>query len=210
MSRAFNGSSDFWSIASAIVGSVPFTGFVRFYTNSNTADQTFFRQTGVAANARYLNYGGNVANDPVQFTSLDSVNNDVIAQNTAPLATATWHTLIGRAAGDLTTRSMRFNGSQTSGSGGVVNTANTAMEIGRFSSGGNYVNGRMASLAIWNASLPDSLCESLEKGFSPLRIQPQSLQLYIPMVRDIKDMMRGVAITVTGSTVADHPRSYGF
>lgn len=209
MSRAFNGSSDFWSIASAVVSDTPFTALVRFYTNSNTADQTFFRQTGATSNARYLNYGGAVAGDPVDFTSVGSSTSDAILQNTSPLATATWHTLIGRNVGNAS-RNLRFNGAGTSGTGTSVSPAVTAMEIGRFSSGGNYVNGRMASLAMWDVSLPDSLCESLERGFAPWRVQPQSLKLYIPMIRDIKDVMRAVAITATGSSAADHPRAYGF
>ena len=40
------------------------------------------------------------------------------------------------------------------------------------------------------------------------KIRPQSLVYYTPLIRDIQDLARGMTLTNTNSTVANHPRVY--
>lgn len=210
MARSFNGSSDFWSVASAIVASVPITLAVRFTLNSITVTQTFVRQWNSGNNStRFLHYGGAAANDPMEMhTSWDGVGGEVISQNTGGPATGVYHTMIGRQA-SATSRTLRYNGTNTAGGGTSLSPGVDRVDIGRYSSGGNYVNGNLADIAFWSAGLTDDECVSFERGFSPKRIRPQSLVACWRAVRDIHDIRSAIAVTVNGSTAAAHPRSYG-
>ena len=76
----------------------------------------------------------------------------------------------------------------------------------------NYVSGRIAEAAIWNAALDDSEAVSLAKGFSPLLIRPQSLVAYWPLfgndATEIDRWKNRYDMTVTGATKNVHPRIY--
>ncbi len=48
----------------------------------------------------------------------------------------------------------------------------------------NYMDGYVAEFAVWNAALADAEVTMLSKGCSPLVVRPQSLVLYIPLIRD--------------------------
>jgi hypothetical protein len=63
--------------------------------------------------------------------------------------------------------------------------------------------------AVWNAALTDAEVAILATGFSPKKVRPQSLVFYAPLVREVRDLVGGVALSDTGTTVADHPRTYG-
>lgn len=69
------------------------------------------------------------------------------------------------------------------------------------------MSGLIAEAAIWNAALTDAEVAVLAAGYSPLLVRSQSLVFYIPLVREILDVVGGVTITNNnGSTVGDHCR----
>jgi hypothetical protein len=81
--------------------------------------------------------------------------------------------------------------------------------IGRDGSSNNtWSSGDFADLGIWQAALTAAEVSSLSKGMTCDKILPQSLVTYIPLVRDIQDLARGMTLTDTNSTVAAHPRVY--
>ena len=69
--------------------------------------------------------------------------------------------------------------------------------------------GQIAEVAIWNTPLEDSEVASLADGMSAYLIRPQSLVLYSPLIRDIRDLRQARSFSFTGSPpVSDHTRIY--
>ena len=74
---------------------------------------------------------------------------------------------------------------------------------------GQFLSGTISEAAIWSVALTDAEIASLAKGFSPRRIRPQSLVFYAPLLRNLQDLRKGLALTAVNSpTVANHPRVY--
>lgn len=61
----------------------------------------------------------------------------------------------------------------------------------------------------WNAKLDAAEIAALAKGFSPSLIRPSALLEYAPLIRDANEIRTGLAATLTGTTVSDHPRVFG-
>ena len=75
---------------------------------------------------------------------------------------------------------------------------------------GAYWTGDSAEVAIWNAALTKSQVESLAKGFAPSLVQPDNLVQYMPLIRNVQDLIAARLITNNGpAAVATHPRIYG-
>lgn len=88
-------------------------------------------------------------------------------------------------------------------------TGMTRLSIGqRYSTIVAY--GQSAEVAVWNAALTTPEIASLQKGFSPRRIRPQSLVFYAPLLRNVQELRQGFTLTPGGTTptVATHPRVY--
>lgn len=141
------------------------------------------------------------------------------------------NTLFGSVSSNITGWNhylLTFDGSQSTNSGklkGYVNgiaqtlsfnsnqpaTTNNLAEtfkIGKREVGSNWSTGDFAEIGMWQATLTNSEAESLAKGMTCEKVRPQSLVTYIPLVRDIQDLARGMTLTNTNSTVATHPRVY--
>jgi hypothetical protein len=88
------------------------------------------------------------------------------------------------------------------------NSALETLRIGRRQSGGEWSTGDFAELGMWQATLTAEEVASLAKGMTCDKIRPQSLVYYTPLIRDIQDLARGMTLSNTNSTVADHPRIY--
>ena len=78
---------------------------------------------------------------------------------------------------------------------------------------GTFV-GDIAEFAHWrNVLLGAGEAAALAKGFSPLRVRPAALDIYAPLVRDARSIASPSRtpvglVSVTGTTVTDHPRVY--
>jgi len=87
------------------------------------------------------------------------------------------------------------------------------LEIGARTTSANaglFMNGKLAEIAVWDVHLTTDEIVSLAKGFKPSRVRPQSLQYYVPLVRDLNEIRAGIALSTSASapTVTDHPRVY--
>lgn len=91
---------------------------------------------------------------------------------------------------------------------GLVDVAQVTVGGRRNSGGfGVFMNGLIAEVGIWSAALTAAEIASLSAGFTPDQVRPQSLVFYAPLVRELRDLRGGLAITATNSpTVATHPR----
>jgi hypothetical protein len=70
------------------------------------------------------------------------------------------------------------------------------------------MDGKVAEVGIWQATLTDAEVAILGKGYSPLFVQPDKLLFYIPLIRDNdQDLIGGLSLSEVGSpTITDHPR----
>lgn len=90
---------------------------------------------------------------------------------------------------------------------GTANTTTDAFVIGNRTTGTarNWA-GDLCEFAVWNRILTAPEAASIgTKKFSPL-FYPKSLVLYVPLIRDVKDLKNNTALTVSGTIVSSHPR----
>jgi len=80
--------------------------------------------------------------------------------------------------------------------------------IGRVQITNEWSIGSFAEIGMWQNTLTNEEVVSLAKGMTCDKIRPQSLVYYTPLVRDIQDLARGMTLTNTNTTVANHPRVY--
>ena len=121
----------------------------------------------------------------------------------------------GTLSGDANRCKGYLNGNQISltfsGNGAIPATTsnNSALDsyrIGKIST--YWSTGDFAELGMWQASLTAEEVASLAKGMTCEKIRPQSLVFYTPLIREIQDLARGMTLTDTSTTVANHPRVY--
>lgn len=68
-------------------------------------------------------------------------------------------------------------------------------------------NGKIAEAAIYNRVITPAEAAQHAAGYSCLKF-PRGLIFYTPLIRDAQDIAGGLTATITGTTVADHPRIY--
>ena len=124
-------------------------------------------------------------------------------------------TFDGTQASNATRLLGYFNGSQetlsflgTIPSTTSNNVLNESFKIGRAATNNVWSTGDFAELGMWQSTLTAAEIASLAKGMTCDKVRPQSLVYYTPLIRDIQDLARGMTLTDTNSTVANHPRVY--
>jgi hypothetical protein len=68
--------------------------------------------------------------------------------------------------------------------------------------------GDLAEVAIWSATLTPGELLSLSRGFKPVRVRPQSLVYYAPLVRDTVELRGGTSLGGVFTAGVAHPRVY--
>jgi hypothetical protein len=218
MARQYSrASSQYSTVASAVVSAMPFTVSARFYpTTLAAASGEFYSIVTIAAageNAMLI-----VGEDASAFKIRAQVS-----PSTAPTATGfpwstntltvnTWHHCALTAS--TTNRDVWLNGTKT-GNTEVIGNFSTLAEttVGGFKAGATNVHnisGRVAEVGIWDVVLTDDELLALSKGVSPLLIRPTSLKAYWPMLDsaapDVDRWNAGYNLTpVNSPTMADHP-----
>lgn len=99
-----------------------------------------------------------------------------------------------------------LNGSATLNSLDAIANIQT-MYIGNRSNLNRALNGSMANMAYWAIDLTDGQLESLSDGFSP-GCYLNSQQWHVPGIRDNQEIRNGIAVTVSGPTITEHPRTF--
>ena len=105
-----------------------------------------------------------------------------------------------------TERTLTFN--QIIPSATSNDTVLEQFRIGRRTVGNLWSDGDFAEIGMWQATLTADEVASLADGMTCDRVRPQSLVYYSPLIRDICDLARGMTLTNTSTTVANHPRVY--
>lgn len=185
MSRTFNGNvANYLSVASAVVTGAPSSFSAWFYANNETAGLVAIATTDNAASAQdelRLEMRGDGAGDPCRATAAaggatgSSTGNDYAA--------SVWN-----HGGALFTSATSRNG-YLNGSAGTANTTNLT-PVGISTTGVGVLvrptpilpmDGSLAEVAAWNATLTDFEFAALAHGVSPMLVRPTSLDGYWPL-----------------------------
>lgn len=124
------------------------------------------------------------------------------------LSTGTWYSLCAVNDGSGNWTLYRDGTSVGTGSPGNCNSTTGQTCIGRRTYAGlnENFNGDIADIAIWNVALVAAEIDALSDGFSPTLVRPASLQLNVPLIRDVVDLRGNASFSITGTSVATHPR----
>jgi len=211
MAISFSGSLQSYYSASTPVTAVPLTIACRMNKQSTTTAgflAGIMRETGALWYGFYLFAGDNgkiyaVAADNNVFAS---------AEATTSYSANTWQHICGVFSSN-TSRTVYLDGaSSATNTNSVTPTIRDIVTIAAARKSGNvdnYLNGSLAEVAIWSAALTEAEVKSLAAGMSPKLVRPQSLALYVPLIRSPQDQKAALAFTTQGSpTAASHPRVY--
>ena len=169
----------------------------------------FIGDKDVEAVRAYLRISGDVAGDPFRLV-IQGTGSQALVTTTNGVFVNTWHHLCARCtAADYNEAILDANFANKGAS--VVNVGSIAafdrIAIGatRDSTPTNYFSGLIAETAIWSAALTDAEVAALARGISPLRIRPESLVCYWPLVRTDQDLVGGYDLTAYNTpTIGDH------
>lgn len=211
MAYDLNGSTDYFNIGSA-VASMPLTMACWFNPDNVTDSKILMSLSTEAATQRHqLVNAGALAGDPIQAGSVGASASGS-ANTTSGYSAGVWSHACGVFA-SATSRTAYLNG----GNAGTDTTNTGTVSPNRTTIGARWLSGvislpfggLIAEAAIWSVALSAADVAALAKGISPLKVLPQSLVLYCPLIRNVQDVRGGVTITTGGSpTVAVHPRIY--
>ena len=187
----------------------PVTIFVRAKSSDLSVSQiaaTYIRSS-TTYNGLNTFLAGGVAADPIQAHGTNS---------TVSYSDGAWHSITAISTG-TTAHDVNVDDTVTSGTTSVTFEGYAEIQVGgrltpTFTLG---LNGSACTVALWNVALTVEECKSLNAGFSPRRIRPQSLKIFAPLVRDLQAWVNKNVITSTftnngSATVSAHPRAYGF
>jgi len=212
MAYTFNGTSQYLQLANAqyAASAYPLTMFVRGKSSDLTNHQiaaTYIRQSDTY-NGLGMIMAGAYAGDPL--------NAHGVSSGSVSYADGNWHSWSGISTG-TTAHTVNADDAVDTGSTSIAFEGYYAIQVGGrlipgFSLG---LTGSACSVAIWDVALTADECKSLNAGFPPRRVRPQSLKVYAPLVRDLqawvnKNLTTSSFTATNSPTVSDHPRSYGF
>lgn len=229
MAYSFNGTSSyivaFGSTAGTLETTYPMSMSCWFYAGS-TAQQGLLSITS-SSNARNIHL--EVQTDGTIAARTRS-GSDSPAFTTTSIQLNTWNHALGVYFGSTTTNTSRavyLNGLGKGTAGTsvtVMGLQNATINIGSrlaLTTRSRYFSGRIAEVAFWKTSLTDEDALQLATGVSALKVRPQSLVFYAPIIRDLiipfNERARFVGgaidydqLSSTAATVInDHPRRYG-
>ena len=130
-----------------------------------------------------------------------------------------WHHVVMAYDGSQATNATRlvqyFDGAaQTLSFGGTIpatlstNASNETFRVGLAVANSAWSTGDFAEYAMWDATLTAAEANTLAKGFSADKVRPNNLLAYIPMVRNIQDVVSAATLTDASTTAVPHPRIY--
>lgn len=191
----------------AMVTAMPFTVSFFFKFNSLTQAATAFRLNNSAVtNYYYVAPRGDVAGDPLEANQQTGGSGFISRPSGAYSSTAWNHAAAVFSSNNSNTSYL--NGTASTTNSGTANTPSSIVSGVFISPNVSSTTLTGSELGVWSVALTAAEVASLNKGFSPRRIRPQSLVFYAPFVRDLIDMRGALAITDNSTAVADHSRVY--
>ncbi len=167
-------------------------------------------------NGYWIELRGAVAGDFVRAAKKGTAAVTAAYTSTAYVANA-WQHVCGIFAAANDTRVFLNGGGKGTSAGTDTPATPTNTEIGRIyyqgadkvPFGDSYLDGFIAGVAIWNATLTDEQVTVLALGVSPLCVEPANLVAYWPLIGKFAteiDICNSYGMAVTGAVVTPHPR----
>lgn len=211
-------SSQYLENANAVLTAYPFTVHARVQAASYH-DGTIFAITDTGGDTNFhrvrcRNVGGVTNNFGAE--SNDGVSGTAQQTNSG---LNTWLSVLVYFRAD-NSRGIQINAGGVNNNTTTVNPAGldlTSMGGLRSLTPGDYFDGKIADVAIWNidlsaiASSDLDIQQMFQVGVSPLFIRPESLVAYWPLLGATSpeiDHIGGFDMTITGSAASDHPVLY--
>lgn len=134
---------------------------------------------------------------------------------TSTLSSNTWHHICAVLTSSIS-RTIYLDGANSATStvsidpigmntiyiGGSVTPANGVLTA-------SPTKGSVGDVGMWSVALNTGEINSLAKGFSAKRIRPQSLEYYVPLLRNLYEYNSNISLTNNNSVpVSDHNRIY--
>ena len=212
MAYQFTAASSQYLSCPTTSANVPLTIACLVYpTILGTASAQFYLEFGPTSAPTNRFAIGNAPNSSIARAATSNNTTAAAANTTALFNLNNWNHVAGVFSSSAS-RTVYLNGgnSVTNTTSLAINASNTVRIAAAqtATSIGNYSNGYIAEVGLWNVALTAEEIASLAKGMTPDKIRPQSLVFYAPLVRDLIDAKGGRTITNNGATVANHPRVY--
>lgn len=215
MAYDYSGSGQYHRATQAVVTAAPLTMACWFNADSATTNGVLMSMLDEGSNnwtGFYLVCGGTDVGDPFQAAAVNN-NSFVSASTSTGYSTGVWMHGCGVYTSDTSRTAYLDGGSAVTDTTSCTPSAimdNTVIGSARRTIADNGFDGRIAEAGIWNTDLTAAEVLSLAEGVSPLKVRPQSLVFYAPLIREVLDIRGGRALAATGSpAVAVHPRVYG-
>ncbi|KKK65638.1 hypothetical protein LCGC14_2972140, partial [marine sediment metagenome] len=202
------GSNVHIEMGSTPIIAAPFTMAARFKIDDLTHTGVILSigNKAVANELWGIDVSGTESGDPVRSFAF-SPGGFQAAKSTAGPSANTWHHACGVEAANNDRRAFLDGGNKGLNVATRAPSGADEVQIGqnaRSTNDGDLL-GDVAEAAIWNVALTDAEVAILAKGYSPLSVRPESLVFYMPLVRDIYDVIGAIAFTDFSTTITDHP-----
>jgi hypothetical protein len=193
----------------AVVSNEPFTFAAWVYPTSFATTSTIVSIGSGASSGESWRLGIDTSGQGFVDKLFTGASPSGVSRMASAMTVNTWNQLTGVFTSD-TSRTVWQNASAatvdtTSVTDFTVNRTSIGIQAGNLSAP-RPAAARIAEVAIWNIALSSDDINALSKGFSPQLVRPQNLVLYVPLIRNVGDLRNSLALTTTGTTVADHPR----
>ena len=214
MSREFSGSAQYLDYANSIITATPFTIGTWLYPDNNSTWQMIVASNQAGAAIYYIHLAIN--STAIQFAYRGSLagNTTSIDTSASTLAQNQWQHICGVAVSDSVANVFIDGGNKATQSSGTFdgfggNLDHVYLAARNVSGVGDYLNGRLANTAMWNAALSDAEVAVLADGYSPLLVRPESLIAYWPLIGKTSpeiDVVGGYNLSLNGAPAAwNHP-----
>lgn len=214
MARFINGGTDRISYQLPVAAGGLFTVALRFRTTVATANVQLF---GHWSNGSRNGLGVllNITAGKITIAGYDASTQRMAVLGSPTVNDGNWHSLVVSCnATNGGTNTIYVDGTSagsttSSAQWGAVAGTNVVLGDSLDSFWGSYV-GDIADVGFWNGlAFSANDAATYNQGFSPVRIRPDGLELYAPLVRDHQCKMGTTLVSLTGTTVSDHPRVIG-
>lgn len=186
MSRAFNGTTQFLRRSTAVLSGGPFTVSVWFYTTNDNKNNGLFYMGNGSNNTDYFLLE---AHDNSSFSrkcefEVRTSGAITTALTSTSYSVNTWHHICGVEESSTSHLCFLDGGGKATDNTDVTPTGLNRTSIGVFdrSTQGDFTDGRIAEVAIWDIALSDNEVLLLANRLSPLLMRPESLVFYTPLM----------------------------
>lgn len=211
MARNFvRANSDSLSGAGSIVGTVFPATIACWVKTSNTTDtQGLVSLTNASSSGAYCSL--RLSGGKVEHVHNNNTEAILTFATAGSYSSSNWfHAALTSAS--ATSRNVYLDGTGTSNATNRAIAVTLGLSYMGRESAGNYLDGDLAEVGIWNVALTAAEIALLAAGVSPLFVRRASLRGYWPLYGsyspEISDFFQVKAYTVNGATASAHPRIY--